>query len=220
MTDWFRPVFSRTKTPISLAPSNCASSFEHEQSSEDGTPRHRPASRASSYIGFRPNTSPPVPPQTPDTFSSIRDPQIGYYKPSVDQMAETLKVVMMSQSSTTPIPIEYNSCVLHVLEAYQDLRADLNMKEAIIKQLEKSHAGDIKCFEELVAQWEGKETAYKADLKKIEVLLSQTEGGMEKVSMARSESVVHGTPNIGKDICRGLGTSKKQRVQSGRGLSS
>lgn len=132
-------------------------------------------------------------------------------------MAETLKVVMMNQSSTTPIPIEYNSCVLHVLEAYQDLRMELNRKHVLIEQMESSHANDINRFEKLASQWDLKESAYKADLKQVEILLSQTEGGLEKVSMARSKSVVHGTREIGESIGRELGTMRKRGAQSSRG---
>jgi hypothetical protein len=100
-------------------------------------------------------------------------------------MAETLKVVMMNQSSVDPVPIAYNSCILHVLEAYQNLRMDLSKREDYIEDLKLSHAKDIKDFEALATQWEMKERDYKTELKKLEVLLSRTEGGLEKVTLAR-----------------------------------
>ena len=70
-------------------------------------PRLKTASRVSSYVGLRPNT-PPVP-QTPDIFSNLRNPGDVYHEPSGDQMAETLKVVMMNQSSVAAVPIIYNT---------------------------------------------------------------------------------------------------------------
>lgn len=218
MADWFKPVFSRSKTPIPLAPSDRASSFSNDESSEDGAARLRPISRVSSYMGFRPSTPVLTAAQAPDTYIYIREPESVYYKPSVDQIAETLKVVVMNQSSTTPIPVEYNSCVLHVLEAYQGLREELTKRDIMITQLESSHASDIEDFEKLAAQWESKEDAYKVDLKRVEVLLSQTEGGMEKVTMARSTSVVHGTKTIGKEIRREIGTIKQRKAQHSRGM--
>lgn len=187
MADWLRPVFARTKTPLP-APSDRQSSFSaDDNNSEDGKDGNlsklRPSSRVSSYIGARSNT-PPIP-QTPDTFPTIRDPESVYYNPSVDHMAETLKVVMMNQSSVDPVPIAYNSCILHVLEAYQDLRMELTKKEDFIEDLRLSDTKDVKDFEALATQWEMKEMDYKTEIKKLEVLLSRTEGGLEKVTLAR-----------------------------------
>jgi len=86
-------------------------------------------------------------------------------------MAETLKVVMMNQRSTDPVPIAYNACILHVLEAYQDLSTELVKKENFLEDLKLSHTKDIHDFEALATQWEMKERDYKTEMKKLEVLL-------------------------------------------------
>jgi hypothetical protein len=125
-------------------------------------------------------------------------------------MAETLKVVMMNQSSVDPVPIIYNSCILHVLEAYHDLRVELTKKEVFIEDLKLCHAKDIKDFEALASQWEVKEKDYKTELKNLEVLLSRTEGGMEKVTLARSSSAVHGSGTAAETIGRGINTIKQR----------
>jgi hypothetical protein len=78
-------------------------------------------------------------------------------------MAETLKVVMMNQSSVDPVPVVYNSCILHVLEAYQDLRAELTKKEDFIEELKLSHMRDITDFEALATQWQMREQDYKTE---------------------------------------------------------
>lgn len=85
MADWLRPVFGRARVP-GASNSDRPGSFSIDESiateSEDGnasfsnTPRLRPTSRVSSYIGIRP-TTPPIP-QTPDTFSSFRNPESVY----------------------------------------------------------------------------------------------------------------------------------------------
>jgi len=53
-----------------------------------------------------------------------------------------------------------------------------------------------------------KERDYKTEMKKLEVLLSRTEGGMEKVTLARSKSAVHGS-GAAERIKKGIGTIKR-----------
>jgi hypothetical protein len=123
-------------------------------------------------------------------------------------MAEMLKVVMMSQSSMDPVPIQYNSCILHVLEAYNDLRVQMLTKDEALKILKQNHARDIKDFEELANSWQIKEKDYQVEVKRLEVLLSKTEGGMEMVSLARSNSSIHGSQKAAETIRKGIGSIK------------
>jgi hypothetical protein len=101
---------------------------------------------------------------------------------------------------------------LHVLEAYQDLRQQLNQKEETVEELKEelkqSHTRDIKEFENLATQWEEKEKDYKSAIKRLEVLLSKTKDGMEMVSLARSKSRVHGSRGAAESITRGIDTIK------------
>jgi hypothetical protein len=115
MADWLRPVFARTKTPVTSF-ADRQSSFSDDKSDDGDISRPRPTSRVSSYMNTNIRSSTPPLSQTPDSFTNIRSPESVYHKPSVDHMAETLKVVMMTQSSMDPVPITYNGCILHVLE--------------------------------------------------------------------------------------------------------
>ncbi|PBP22718.1 putative ureidoglycolate hydrolase [Diplocarpon rosae] len=217
MADWLRPVFGRAKVQGAPNGSDRPASLSYDESifaaeSDDGnsvyasTPRLRPTSRVSSYIGIR-STTPPIP-QTPDTFFNFqRNPESVYHEPSGDQMAEMLKVVMMNQCSISPVPVEYNSTILHVLEAYQELRLKLQRREEAIEELKQSHTKDIKDFETLATQWEYKEKDYKAEMKKLEIMLSRTAGGLEQVTLARSKSTVHGA-RVGERIGKDVGTIK------------
>jgi len=105
---------------------------------------------------------------------------------------------------------------LHVLEAYQDLRQQLNQKEETVEELKEelkqSHTRDIKEFENLATQWEEKEKDYKSEIKRLEVLLSKTKDGMEKVSLARSKSRVHGSRGAAESITRGIDTIKARHA--------
>jgi hypothetical protein len=88
------------------------------------------------------------------------------------------------------------------------LRIELARKESSIEELKQSHEKDIEDFEALATQWEMKEQDYKTELKKLEILLSQTDGGMEKVTLARSKSAVHGSGAAAESIGRGVSTLK------------
>lgn len=209
----FRPVFTRVKTPVIGSASDRQSTFSADDNN-DSEERlkmdvRRPTSRVSSYMGFRPST-PPF--SAPETFPNLRNPENVYHKPSGDQLAEMLKVVMMNQSTMDHVPIEYNSTILHVLEAYQDLRMKLMANDEAIEVLQQSHMKDIKDFEELAEQWQQKETDYQSEVKKLEVLLSKTEGGLESVTMARSKSVVHGAERASESLKRGIGTIKARNA--------
>ena len=107
---------------------------------------------------------------------------------------------------------EYNICILHVLEAYQDMSVQLGMKDQAIEDLKTGHTKDIKDFEELASRWEMKEREYKAEVKKLEVLLSKTEGGLEIVSIARSDSVIHGSRRAAETISRDLDSIKERNA--------
>jgi hypothetical protein len=208
----FRPVFTRVKTPVigSAQDRQSSASTDDNNDAEDIltiNPRVRLTPRVSSYMGFR-STTPPLP--APEIFPNLKDPDSVYHEPSGDQLAEMLKVVMMNQSTMDPVPLQYNSTILLVLEAYQDLRMQLIAKEEAIDALKESHTKDIKDFEDLASQWHQKESDYKTELKKLEVLLSKTEGGMESVAMARSKSVIHGAEKASDTIKRGIGTIKER----------
>ena len=127
-------------------------------------------------------------------------------------MVELLKVVMMTQSSMDPVPIEYNSTILHILESYYNLRVQLLSKLEAIKVLNKTHQKDLKEFEGMAGQWEKKEKEYQTEIKRLEVMLSKTPGGLESVMIARSKSAVSGSTKASEIIRRGIGTVKARNV--------
>ncbi|KAF7937549.1 uncharacterized protein EAE98_001863 [Botrytis deweyae] len=220
MDQWLRPVFARTRTPVQSAPSN-HSDEPHE--TEDTMKSIRPSSRVSSYIGFRSSTSNlHAPAGDTFTFQHVNIPENVYHKPSGSQMAETLKVIMMTRNLMEPIPVEYNTCILHVLESYNDLQEMLAVKEGEIEDIKGRHTKDIREFDGMAEQWKAKEKDYQKEIKNLEVLLSKTEGGMENVTMARSKSVVHGTRRAADLFEDGMEKIKQNfaRYSSGRDSST
>ena len=90
----------------------------------------------------------------------------------------------------------------------------------MIEDLKHDHARDVRDFETLATKWAAKERDYKSEMKKLEVLLSNTEDGMEKVSLARSKSSVHGSRRAAEIIGRGISAIKARnetRNSKGKG---
>ncbi len=116
-----------------------------------------------------------------------------WHNPDPDQMAETLKVAMMTQNSFDPLHVPYNSCILHVLEAYHHMRKELIEKDREIRDQEQRHENDIKDFRQQQVRWKVKEDGYKSELKKLEVILATKARGLELVTLTRSRSALNGT---------------------------
>lgn len=120
----------------------------------------------------------------------MKDLDRAVYNPTADQLAETLKVIMMTNGSCDPVPVEYNSCILQVLEGYNTHRSELKTK---IKELEEAKKEKEETAMELwqkTLEWKEEESRYKTEIKKLEVILAKTPRGMELVSLARSQSVL------------------------------
>jgi hypothetical protein len=112
------------------------------------------------------------------------------HNPTADQLAETLKVIMMTNGTREPLPAEYNSCIMQVLEGYNTHRLELQTKIKELKEAKKEKEETATELWQKTLEWKEEESRYKTELKKLEVILAKTPRGMELVAMARSQSVV------------------------------
>jgi hypothetical protein len=216
MDNWLRPVFTRTKSTLG-DPTHNINFLDQDISDIEATENIRSTSRANSFLGFDTPRLPAFP--FSSSFTGVTTEQSGInppleeefplYKPddtwiapSVDHMAESLKVVMMKQGSFEPVPIMYNSSILHVLEGYWKLREQVKKQDVVISGLKERAELNEGDFEKTAEEWVEKENDYKAEIKRLEVILSKTEGGLESVSLARGGSVVHGTKKASDAIKR------------------
>ena len=63
---------------------------------------------------------------------------------------------MMTRYTIDPIPVEYNACILHVLEAYQELREMVDGSEAVLEGVKEEHRRDVEEFGRMSLRWETK----------------------------------------------------------------
>lgn len=117
--------------------------------------------------------------------------RVVWHNPSSHQMAETLKVVMMTQGSFEAIPVQYNSCILHILEAYHDMRLEMIAKDREHEEDVKKLSDAIITFETEESNWLDKEEIYKAEIRRLEIMLATGERGLDMVTSARSKSALN-----------------------------
>lgn len=193
---WLRGFRSRTPVPTTsigepqiFIDNTEEEAEEAEEEMAKESSRLRPATRVSSLLAFgRPAASSFT---ASEAFPAVTDAEHVWHNPNADQMVETLMVIMMTKPSTEPVPVECNTLVMHVLEAYRKLRADVTKIEARLHESVESHQEDARLYEELATQWRLREEDYKSEMKKLEIIIAHgTHTGMEAVVMARSQSVL------------------------------
>ncbi|KAI1487534.1 hypothetical protein F5X96DRAFT_143615 [Biscogniauxia mediterranea] len=121
----------------------------------------------------------------------VREQDRIWYNPSLEQMVETLQVAIMSKGVLSPIPVEYNTYVLHLIEGFAGSREKIRAVDTAYAGVKQSLEQNLEEFKSLVDDWLARERQYKAEIKRLEVLLSRTSReGLEAVALARTHSIV------------------------------
>ncbi|KAI1371481.1 hypothetical protein F4677DRAFT_307170 [Hypoxylon crocopeplum] len=124
----------------------------------------------------------------------VREQDKIWYNPSLEQMVETLQVVIMTQGVLRPIPVDYNSYVLHLIEGFANSQERIRTADAAHGEAKYSLEHHLEHFKSVADEWLERENQYKAEIKRLEVLLSRTSrDGLEAVTLARTNSVVDRT---------------------------
>jgi hypothetical protein len=190
---WLRG-FQRARIPNVTTPSEHISLID--EANETPEEIHRAPSHARMPECQNPS-HPAAAPQSAESHPHLNLVEQIWHNPDPDQMAETLKVTMMTQNSFDPLRVSCNSCVLHVLEAYHHMRRELLEKDLEIQNREHRHQNEIKDFRQQEIQWKRKEDEYKSELKKLKAMLATGAQGLEPITLARSRSALNGTTRGG-----------------------
>ncbi|KAI0436584.1 hypothetical protein F4803DRAFT_556864 [Xylaria telfairii] len=196
MTDplgWLKlgPRARTPSTPLSASLPECRAARE-PQSSDHRRPR---SSRMSGQV-IQPESSLeslPIGNTDDDAAASlfVRNQDRIWYNPSLDQMVEALQVLLMTRGVLEPIPIEYNSYILHLIEGFAKARENVRKAEGAYQELKQSLEQNLDQFRLVVNDWLKRESQYQAEVKRLEVLLSKSSrDGLEAVTLARTNSVV------------------------------
>ncbi|KAI3541170.1 hypothetical protein CABS01_01451 [Colletotrichum abscissum] len=110
---------------------------------------------------------------------------------SLEQMINALHYTMMTKNVLDPVPREYNSYILHLLEGYWDLQERLRKTEQELAEEKETKLKSLEEFTKMSEEWESKEADFRAEIKRMElVLVDVTPAGVGAVVLARSGSLV------------------------------
>jgi hypothetical protein len=168
---------------------------EHRGPSQSPSPQ---VHRVSSLLSLGRVSSPPVSPPPPQNTSEprpgdiiIKESDRVWHNPSLLQMVEALQVIMMTKPVLDPVPVQYNSYILHLIEGFANLQkrnATLNRK---LREATDGRERDLEQFKALCEEWINREKGYKDEIKRLEVILArESRGGLSTVTLARADSVV------------------------------
>ncbi|KAK7434008.1 hypothetical protein Landi51_13715 [Colletotrichum acutatum] len=110
---------------------------------------------------------------------------------SLEQMINALHYTMMTKNVLDPVPREYNSYILHLLEGYWDLQERLKKTEQELAEEKETKLKSLEEFTKMSEEWESKESDFRAEIKRMElVLVDAAPEGVGAVVLARSGSLV------------------------------
>lgn len=111
--------------------------------------------------------------------------------PSVDEMADMLRTIIMVSPTPPVLDPQHTSYVLHLIEGYSKLRSKLSAKQKEVMQLKAKQQEDRESGKMLLADWSAQEARYRAEIKRLELIIQHVSGkGVEAVALARSGSLI------------------------------
>ena len=182
--------------------------------------------RVASYLSLTSRTSFSPEPITPLTSGAsntsllVRERDKVWHNPNLDQMVEALQVGIMERGAITPIPIDHNAYVIALIEAFAKDQKRIKDIEAEFLASRESHERDEADFKKVADEWIKCEAQYKAEVKRLEVLLSRASiQGLEAVTLARANSVLNrdgpGAKEFVSDVKRLSAETKGMSVLTG-----
>ncbi|KAI1468951.1 uncharacterized protein F4812DRAFT_470697 [Daldinia caldariorum] len=149
-----------------------------------------------------------------DASLFVREQDKIWYNPSLDQMVEALQVVLMTQGTLRPIPIKYNPYILHLIEGFANVQERIQTVDSAYVEARHSLEHHLEHFKSVADEWLEREGQYKAEIKRLEVLLSRTSSdGLEAVALARTNSVVDRNGPEAKQFVSRLKRLSTQTIQ-------
>ncbi|KAI0407537.1 hypothetical protein F4802DRAFT_611971 [Xylaria palmicola] len=121
----------------------------------------------------------------------VRNQDQVWYNPSMTQMVEAIEVHLMTHGALERLPVEYNSYVLHLVEGFAKAQKNIRELEEAYQELKQSLERNLDEFRQVADEWLQREDQYRAEVKRLEVLLSKSsQDGLEAVALARTDSIV------------------------------
>lgn len=106
-------------------------------------------------------------------------------------MVEALQVELMSHGAMQPVPVRFNAYILHLIEGFAHAQKRVRASNVAQAGAEQSLEKHLEHFKSVADEWLEREAQYKAEIKRLEVLLARASSdGLEAVTLARTNSVI------------------------------
>ncbi|KAH7141159.1 hypothetical protein B0J13DRAFT_52252 [Dactylonectria estremocensis] len=168
------------------------------QAADESHVHHRKdGSRLSSWHGFMKPTSLAAGMNDEQANNVVGGGDITWHNPSMEQMVDALRVAMMTKSVLEPLSKTYHSHIVHLIEGYSLLQANVNAVQQELVSMEALRQGEIEAYRAKQEFWMVQEARYKAEIKRLELVIHQTsDNGLEAVMLARSGSLLRPVKHI------------------------
>ncbi|TKA74665.1 hypothetical protein B0A49_05659 [Cryomyces minteri] len=197
MTDinqWRRMIQpARVKTP--------QESDEHSETASNApaTPRRRSRPKFSMHLSnYRLPTVLTLKPEpfSVDHFPAV-DPSLSHglthnYNPNPEQMIDAVFSRLLAEPFK-PLPVEYNGPLLQIIEVWRHLKDDkARLTSRLSEEADARHALTLEA-EKAERRWTEEREGYKAEVKRLEMLIAKGKPGLVNVLKARRNSVLRTT---------------------------
>lgn len=129
-------------------------------------------------------------PRDQDKYSFYNPDDLTWHNPSLRQMVETVLCTMMQNGSSAPIPRHLNGWIAGILEEASHQMRQLEYLRGQIEELKATREQEVIEFAKVTEEWSQREKGFKAEINRLEHIISDTQQGAESVMLARAGSVV------------------------------
>lgn len=163
----------------------------------------------------RPSTPPLTSMSGADEWSLPRNVNDIWHRPTLAQISEALYVALMNKSPHESLPAEYDAYVRQLVEGYTSLSKAIRAAEQSLAEEKETKERSMDEFARRSRDWEQREAAYKAEIRRMEVLLAKSApDGVEAVLVARSGSIVDRSEKFKAQMQKARGVSTAGRPPS------
>jgi hypothetical protein len=110
--------------------------------------------------------------------------------PSAEQLTDAVTCRLMSQPYDA-LPAGFNGTLLQILEAYRDLSDERDRLERRITEEVENRFAERSTTQRVESLWEEERRTYKAEVKRLELVIAKGKRGVAEVALVRQDSLIH-----------------------------
>jgi len=109
--------------------------------------------------------------------------------PSAEQLTDAVTCRLMSQPYDA-LPAGFNGTLLQILEAYRDLSDERDRLERRITGEVENRLAERSAAQHAESLWEDERRTYKAEVKRLELVIAKGKRGVADVALVRQDSLI------------------------------